>query len=294
MASLCEIAVGGLARDDARTVAEQAIAEVRRIESKYSRFTADSVVARINRLAASEPVAIDDETRSLIEYAARIHSMSGGLFDITTGLFQQAWDFRAGTIAAPDKLAELQPHVGWSRITLDDQGIRFSSERMRLDFGGFGKEYAADRAADVLKQAGVRSGYVNLGGDVAAIGTRPDGQAWSMGIRHPRRDDELIASIPIADAALATSGDYERYFERNGRRYCHILSPLTGEPVNHWQSVSVVAPRAITAGSTATVAMLLEAEGLDFLHDTGLPFLAINPRGDVVTHRSRHSTSRTE
>jgi len=285
MASPCEIAIGSSAKDRAQAAADFAIAEVKRIEAKYSRFTSNSVVARINERAASEPVAIDDETRALLNYADRIHAISGGLFDITTGLFQQAWDFRAGTIAAPERLLELKQDVGWSHVRLTSQGIFFMQPRMRIDFGGFGKEYAADRAADVLRQQGVSSGYVNLGGDVAAIGMRPDGEPWSMGVQHPRSTAELIASIPLADAALATSGDYERYFERNGRRYCHVLSPLTGEPVSHWQSVSVIAPRAITAGATATVTMLLEASGLEFLHKSGLPFLAVNPEGEVFTHR---------
>ena len=285
MASPCEVAIGAHLPHAARSLADMAIAEVHRIESKYSRFTTDSVVAGINERAAREYVEVDDETRSLLDYAGRIHRLSGGRFDITTGLLQQAWDFRKGTIAEPSRLLELRQHVGWAHVQLTDHGIRFHRPQMQLDFGGFGKEYAADRAADVLRQHGVQSGYVNLGGDVAAIGVRPDGEPWSMGVQHPRQAGELLASIPLADASLATSGDYERFFERDGRRYCHILSPLTGEPVNHWQSVSVVAPRAITAGATCTVAMLLEADGLDFLRDAGLPFLAVDAAGEVFTHQ---------
>ena len=287
MASPCEIVIGSLTRDAAQAIAGQAIAEVRRIETKYSRFTDDSVIARINAHAAHRPVELDDETQSLLDYAARIHDLSGGRFDISTGLFQQAWDFRAARRAEPGVLEQLREHVGWSRVRLANGSIQLGSDRMRLDFGGFGKEYAADRAADVLRQSGVRSGYVNLGGDLSAVGARPDGEPWSIGIQHPRTPGALIASIPIADAALATSGDYERFFEQDGRRYCHILSPFTGQPVSTWQSVSVIAPRAITAGTTATVAMLLEDQALDFLHDTRLAFLAIDSRGEVFTHRNR-------
>jgi len=284
MASICEIALGSGSNASARAAADLAINEVRRIESKYSRFTSDSVVAHINQEAAKKPVAVDEETRFLLNYADQIHRLSGGLFDITTGVLQQAWDFRAGIIAEPERLRELRQHVGWSKVRLIDEGIFFTQSQIQIDFGGFGKEYAADRAAGVLRQQGVCSGFVNLGGDVSTLGLRPDGQAWSMGIRHPRSPGKLIASIPLADAALATSGDYERYFEHNGRRYCHILSPETGEPVNHWQSVSVVAPRAITAGTAATISMLLEATGLEFLQRSGLPFLAVNPQGEIVTH----------
>ena len=290
MASPCEVVIGSLTREAAARIADQAIAEVRRIEAKYSRFTDHSVIARINARAAHEPVELDDETHSLLAYASRIHEISGGLFDITTGLLQQAWDFRGARVANPSVLADLCKHVGWSRVDLGNGSIRLPSPRMRLDFGGFGKEYAADRAAGVLREAGVKTGYINLGGDLCAIGTRPDGEPWSIGIQHPRTPDALIASIPIADCALATSGDYERFFEHQGRRYCHILSPLTGQTVSAWQSVSVIAPQAITAGTTATIAMLLEDEALDFLHETRLAFLAVDANGNTFTHRSPHMT----
>jgi thiamine biosynthesis lipoprotein len=152
---------------------------------------------------------------------------------------------------------------------------------MELDFGGFGKEYAADRAATLLQQLGVRSGLVNLGGDIRLVGPRPDGSAWRLGIQHPRHDTRLLAQLPLAGGALATSGDYERFFERAGRRYCHVLDPRTGWPVAHWQSVSVVAPACLAAGALTTVAMLKGAAAPDFLAGQQVAYLAVDAEGRV-------------
>lgn len=287
MASPCEVVIGGAAPAQAVQAACHAEAEVRRIEAKYSRFRADSVIGRINAQAAAEPVALDDETLALLHYAGRLHALSDGLFDITTGLLQGAWDFKAGRIPEDAELAALLPHVGWQHVHVEDGALRLADPLARIDLGGFGKEYAADRAAAVLHAQGVESGYVNLGGDIRVVGPRPDGQPWRIGIRHPRDPARLLASIPVGRGGLATSGDYERFFEKDGRRYCHVLSPRDGRPVTRWQSVSVLAPEAITAGTACTVAMLKQHEGLDFLRGSGLAFLAVDAEGGIHTHDHR-------
>ena len=169
--------------------------------------------------------------------------------------------------------------IDWPSVQRDGRLVRLPTLGMELDFGGFGKEYAADRAAQALLERGVRSGYVNLAGDIRVLGPKPDGQAWLMGIQDPRQADKLIASIPMLGGALATSGDYERYFELDGRRYCHILLPRSGLPVDHWRSVSVLAPSALVAGSCSTIAMLKQAEGLGFLEDAGFIYLAVDQGG---------------
>jgi thiamine biosynthesis lipoprotein len=156
---------------------------------------------------------------------------------------------------------------------------------MEIDFGGIGKEYAADRAAGVLLAAGAQHGFVNLGGDVRAIGPAADGSPWRIGIQHPRAEAGVtIGAIDLATEGLATSGDYERYLEIDGQRYCHILDPRTGWPVQHWQSVSVSAPVCAAAGACSTVAMLLpHDEALEFLRAQGLRYLAIDAAGEVVS-----------
>jgi FAD:protein FMN transferase len=288
MASPCALSIVAPAGDPdvARRAADAAIAEVARIEAKYSRYRDDSVTTTINRAAGGLPVAIDAETSALLDYADRCHELSGGTFDLTSGVLRRAWDFRRAPPRLPDPeaVAAAVDLIGWGRVERGGGArawVRMSRAGMEIDFGGIGKEYAADRAATTLAERGVAAALVDLGGDVRALGTQEGGAPWRVGIRHPRgtRADEAIAAIDVADAAVATSGDYERFIEIDGRRYCHILDPRTGWPVTHWQSVSVVAPLAIVAGSAATIAMLLGGGAGAFLEAQGVRWLGLAADG---------------
>ena len=158
--------------------------------------------------------------------------------------------------------------------------MRLAKPGMEIDFGGIGKEYAADRAATILQDRGIAHCLVNLGGDVRAIGGQANGTPWHIGIRHPREPEPaVIASVDVTEGAIATSGDYERYFEHAGRRYCHLLDALTGMPVRAWQSMSVAAPLAVVAGSCSTIAMLLEEGAIPFLEAQGVAWLGVDARG---------------
>jgi len=285
MACSCTIM---LAADDERAAAalvQPAIDEVHRIERKYSRYLADSVVGRINAGAGMDWVELDLETLGLLGYASELYAISGGLFDLTTGVLRRGWNFSAGgerRVPAQDELEPLLALTGWPSVQREGARLRLPRAGMELDFGGFGKEYAADRAAALLLLAqGVRSGYVNLGGDLRVLGPRPDGSPWPIGIQDPRDMQATIASIDVASGALATSGDYERFFIVDGQRYCHVLDPRNGYPVRHWRSVSVLAPLAVAAGSCSTIAMLKGEEGLNFLNNSGFAFLAVDAEGVV-------------
>ncbi len=283
MGSPCRIRLGRLDEASARALADEAIAEVRRIEAKYSRYRADSVVSRINVLAGTgEALQLDEETAALVRYAERLYEGSEGRFDLTSGVLRRAWDFRRGRIPQAADIEALMPLVGWSRVIWQDGCLALPIRGMEIDLGGLGKEYAADRAATLLTDAGVLSGYVNLGGDIRVIGPQADGQPWRMGIAHPRVEGAIIAGVDLGGGALATSGDYERFVEANGRRYCHILDPHTGWPVGYWRSVSVVAPACLAAGALTTVAMLMQERAVEFLRGQGVGFLAIDPDGEIV------------
>ena len=242
----------------ASDAAHAAIDDVRRIEAKYSRYRDDSVTTRINRAAGGVPVPIDAETAALLRYAEQCHALSDGRFDITSGVLRRAWDFRRVPPRLPDAatLDTALALIGWRDVEWSDTSIRLPRVGMEIDFGGIGKEYAADRAAAIVVDRGVPNALVNLGGDVRAAGPQPDGAPWIVGIRHPREPNAAIATVELVSGAVATSGDYERYFEIDGRRYCHVLDPRSGYPVSHWQSVSVLAPLCVVAGSLATIAML--------------------------------------
>lgn len=279
MACRCEIRLAATDEDAARRLANCAIDEVKRIEAKYSRYRPDSVVSNINAAAGARWVEHDEETHALLDYADTLFKASDGLFDITSGVLRKAWDFRNAVVPTASELDRVLPLVGWQRVDRTGNRIRLPLKEMEIDFGGFGKEYAADRAGALLRENGVQHGYVNLGGDLHIAGPQPDGQPWMIGIQDPRRQEDCVASIPILKGGLATSGDYERFFERDGRRYCHILNPRTAQPVTAWRSISVLAPLAVAAGSCSTIAMLKQGDAIDFLDQSGFAYLAIDAEG---------------
>ena len=281
MACGCEIVLATDSEQQAMQVAKAAVEEVFRIQKKFSRYTEDSIVSRINAAASQAPITCDDETWSLLEFADNLYRNSDQLFDITAGVLRKIWNFQEPHIPDEYQLAEACKLIDWSVVERADHQIRLPLPGMEIDFGGFGKEYAADRAADVVSAHGIQHGYVNLGGDIRVLGPKPDNSPWMIGIQNPRQKDQLIASIPLTQGALATSGDYERFFELDGRRYCHILNPFTGRPVHQWRTVSVIAPLATLAGSCTTIAMLKQQDALRYLDDTGLNYLAMDQREQI-------------
>jgi thiamine biosynthesis lipoprotein len=280
MASPCHLMLVAPTQLDAERIAGPAIAEVRRIETEYSRYRADSIVSRINAAAGNgQWIKLEEEASSLLDYAASLFAISGGLFDITSGVLRRAWNFKLPRVPSQDELEPLLALVGWRKVERKPGAVRLAQAGMELDFGGFGKEYAADRAAAILRAQDVRHGYVNLGGDISVIGPQPGGEPWLIGIQDPRNVDRTIASLAVARGGLATSGDYERFFELDGRRYCHILDPRNGMPVTYWRSVSVLAPLAVAAGSTSTIAMLMGEDAPGFLEHSGFSWLAQDAGG---------------
>jgi FAD:protein FMN transferase len=285
MSSVCEIRLDGTDSAAMTVAAQNAITEVRRIEKKYSRYLPDSIISRINKGAGSAAVfQVDDETASLLNFAASLHTLSDGLFDITSGVLRRVWDFRAGSKPSAADLKAILPLIDWNKVEWHAPAIRLPTAGMELDFGGFGKEYAADRAMAVLLASGQHQGFINLGGDIRVLGARCNGLPWRFGIAHPRKDAATIASVELTDGALASSGDYERYFEVEGQRFCHILNPQTGMPVNKWASVSVTAPACVAAGALSTIAMLKGEDALAFLATQGATFLAVDTQLQLFHH----------
>ena len=251
--------------------------EVRRFERKYSRYLPESVTSTINRAAGHGPTPVDRETAALLRYAQACYEQSGGRFDITSGAFRHVWHRGRTTPPLEEELEACALRVGWDKVRYSEEGVHLPLAGMELDFGGIVKEYAADAVAMLARKAGVRHGLVNLGGDICIVGPRPNGEPWPVGIAHPRRRARAIATLPLSDGALATSGGYERFVEIEGRRYSHLIDPRTGWPVDGLLSVSVVADQALVAGSIASIAALHPPdEGLDWLERCGTPYLAID------------------
>ena len=273
--------------DDAKAAeraARAAIEEVLRIEAKFSRYRPESVVSRINAQAGGAPVAIDAETARLLAFADACWRQSGGLFDATSGVLRRAWRFGDPVHVPGDReLAPLIALIGWDRVELDVDRVRLPAAGMEIDFGGFGKEYAVDRAAALMREAGAASAMVSLAGDLAILGPQPDGSPWRVGVKHPRRDGVLLATLPVSSGAIATSGDYERFVEVDGVRHCHVLDPRTGRSARGISSVTAHAPTCLVAGSATTIAMLKGArEGVAWLRSLGLGFLCALETGELI------------
>jgi FAD:protein FMN transferase len=279
MGGPCDIDVVGVVRPE--KLVQLAVSEVRRIEAKFSRYIDSSMVGQINAKAGSAWTNCDDETRGLLAYADTLYKHSNGLFDITSGVLRRVWDFGKRKAPSLSELDQVLPLVGWTHFERKDNNVRLKKAGMQIDFGGFGKEYAVDRVASIFLENGVTSALINFGGDVRALGTKPDGRPWQIGIQDPRQLEQCFATLSLSQGALATSGDYERFFELDGKRYCHILNPKTGMPVSYWRSVTVLAPLASVAGATTTIAMLLQEQGLDYLKNSGFAFLAMNNQGVI-------------
>jgi thiamine biosynthesis lipoprotein len=281
MGSPCEIRLYGGSQQAACAVAGAAIAEVGRLERKFSRYQETSLASRINR-SAGDPagVVVDEETATLLDYAATAYRESDGLFDISSGVLRRAWNFRSGRVPGREEILALLPLVGFGRVLWERPRVALPDAGMELDFGGYVKEYAADRAAELCRRHGAHHGLVDLGGDLAVVGPHPGGVPWRIGIRDPRDPGSAMATVSLLGGGLASSGDYERCLVVDGRRYAHVLDPRSGWPVSGLSAVSVAAAHCLVAGTASTVAMLRgRVAGPAWLDRLGLPNVWMDARG---------------
>lgn len=285
MGTRCQIRVFAADAALAGAAIFEAVKEIDRLEKTYSRYLPGNFLHRLNRAAqAGGEMAVDDECLALLHYADLCHQQSDGLFDISSGILRRCWDFQDGAaVALPDPalVEHTLNSVGWQYVRRGEYSVRFERAGMELDFGGIVKEYAVDRAAEICRRHGIRHGVVDMGGDIVVIGPHPDGTPWRIAVQHPRVPEAQAACFSITQGALATSGDYARCVEIDGRRYSHILSPKTGWPVQGLASVTVVAEQCVLAGSACTTAMLKETRGVAWLAELGLPHVWVNLAGEI-------------
>lgn len=268
MASRCEVRVFAPDEAAARQWSDAGIAEVRRIEEKYSRYRDDSVTSALNRSAGGAGLSVDEETAALLNFGARLHEQSEGAFDLTSGVLRRAWDFKSARLPQAQDIEGLLPLVGWQRIEWDGRQLRLPLPGMEIDFGGIGKEYAVDRVADWAAAHADCPVLVNFGGDLRATGPAPANGAWIVGIDSPLAPGAAVRRIELKTGAVATSGDAARFVELDGKRYGHILDARTGwPPAGAPRSVTVVASTCSEAGSYSTLAMLSGAGAAAFLQN---------------------------
>jgi thiamine biosynthesis lipoprotein len=284
MGGPCQIKLYAVDKVLAKKAAISAISEIERLGSKYSRYREGSVINEFNA-CAHRGIHLDDETALLVNYADQLFNQSEGMFDVTSGLLRKAWNFKAKTLPDQQEIDAILPFIGWHKIEWDGLFLKFPVEGMQFDFGGFVKEYAADAAANICRNHGILNGLVELGGDISIIGPAINSSPWPIGIRDPRDPDNLISRINLLNGGLASSGDYERYFIAEGKRYGHILNPLTGWPIEGFSSISVIADHCLLAGSLPTIALLKgEHLGLQWLKSTAEFYFCVRQNGD--THSS--------
>jgi FAD:protein FMN transferase len=251
-------------RQQGEEALDLAFSEMARLENILDRFIATSEVAAINRAAGTSPVTVSAETFDVIRKSLQVGEQTAGAFDITIAPLMRLWNFGGENVSIPgeEELAEARKLVNYQKVQLNaaDSSVFLTDTGAQLDLGGIAKGYIVDRAADILIAHGITSASIDGGGDIRVIGSKPGGNPWRIGVRHPRDRRDIIAIVNLHNQAIVTSGDYERFFMVNDVRYHHILDPATGMPARGVISVTVIAPDAFTADAWSTALFVLGLE----------------------------------
>jgi thiamine biosynthesis lipoprotein len=269
-----------------RAAGEEAIsavmAEMHRIDGTMSPFKPESELSLVNREAAQRPVAVSRALYDIIARSIEFSELSGGAFDITFASAGHLYDYRLRIRPDEEQLAQARAAIGWRNLLLDPRAstIRFARPGVRIDLGGFAKGLAVDNGAAILRRRGIRHAIVTAGGDSYILGDRR-GRPWTIGIRDPRHADRMAAVLPLADVALSTSGDYERYFDEDGVRHHHLIDPATGRSPGGVRSVTVIARDGLTSEAlTKCVFVMGTDRGMRLVESLeGVDAVAIDAQG---------------
>lgn len=269
MGSPCEVLVDGGTRGEAEQLCAAVAQEAWRIEDKFSRYLDGNIVHAVNT-AAGQPVELDRETASLVDFAQTLYEISNGRFDITSGVLRKVWTFDGSdNLPAQRAIDQVRGRVGWHRATWKPPLLTLQPG-MELDLGGIGKEFAVDRCTALARDVTSLPAMINFGGDLAVTGPRDEPDTWKVGIEGPQ-PEAAEKVVMLRQGALATSGDARRFLLRQGVRYSHILDPLTGWPVpDAPASVTVAAETCTQAGMISTLAMLQGGQAEQFLEEQGM------------------------
>ncbi|MCX5717649.1 MAG: FAD:protein FMN transferase [Nitrospirae bacterium] len=275
--------------DKAEKAIDRAFSEIEKLDSLLNFFSDNSELSEINRNAGLKAVAVSPETFEVIEKAIYASGKTSGAFDITIGSVTTLWDFHKRVKPEDKQIKERLPLVNYKNVILNKKSssVYLKKRGMLIDLGGIAKGYAADKAVEALKREGIKSGLVAVSGEIKAFGLKPDSKPWKIGIRNPRaknKEDEIMATIEMTGMAISTSGDYERYFIIEGKRYHHILNPKTGYPSDGCRSVSIIAKDGSVTDSFSTGIFVLGAEkGIKLLEEMGIDGIIIGKNGKIHT-----------
>jgi len=263
MGTLVTITAVSPDQDVGNRAMQAAFDEIKRLERLLSTWRSDSELSRVNQEAGRRPVRVSPETLELVTRSLELGRLTQGGFNVALGPAIEAWSVTERQhIPDERELRQLKSLVDWTSIQVNKEArtIYLPHKGMRIDVGGIGKGYAADRAVAEMKRVGAMGGVVALSGDIKAFGVLPDRKGFPVGIKHPRQEEALIAIIDLNDEAVSTAGDYERFFEREGIRYHHILDPQTLQPAGACQSVTVIAKEGTVADGLDTGIFVLGPE----------------------------------
>ncbi|MEM5947115.1 FAD:protein FMN transferase [Spirochaetia bacterium 38H-sp] len=269
LGTVCTISVYDNTKKASQAI-DEVFAALKELEKKLSANDESSMISRINKYAYSRDVSADEETAFILKKAMEYAEKSGGAFDPAIGAIVKLWNIGTEDARVPseNEIEKLLLSADYQNINIRETSIRLLNPDTRIDLGAIAKGYASDIARDILKKNGITRAIIDLGGNIYAMGKRPTGEEWRIGIQDPRGDKGIyIGIVHVSDMAVVTSGDYERFFTVNGKRYHHIIDPTSGYPAeNGLLSVSVISKSGIDADALSTTLFVLGADkGKDFI-----------------------------
>ena len=297
MGTLVQIKVihEGILEKELNSAIDKAFEVMEEIDRLMSNYKEDSEVSRVNKLKENERMRLDPQTFDVIQRSKEFGKLTSGAFDITVEPLLELWGVYSGGVPRvpdDDEIKKALGLIGYDKIVLDKEKetIGFTKEGVRIDLGGIAKGYAVDKAMESLGNSGIRNALVEAGGDIFVRGSGTNFSGWRIGVQHPRKEGEYLTILELEDKAVSTSGDYERYFIINNKRYSHIIDPRTGLPKSNVPaSVTVIAQDSTTADTLATAVFVLGAEnGIRLIESmTGVEGMIVSEKnGSLIIDKS--------
>ena len=295
MGTLVEITLSEDDSEKNQQAIDHAFDEMARLESLMSTHLPDSEISKLNEQAGKGYTRLSPEVLHVIQSAIDWSQQTGGAFDISIGPVVKLWRFEdeKPTVPSPALIQQALQAVDYKNIQIDDVMVRLNNPGMALHLGAIAKGYAVDQAMAVLKNNGIQNAMINAGGDLTVIGTRELNKPWKIGLQHPRKPEKIIASFNLAEGSVATSGDYQRYFIHDKKRYHHILNPDNGKPARGLISATVIAAKTMDADALATGIFIMGAEkGMELIESLeGAEAMLILESGETLLSKNLQSES---
>lgn len=262
MGSIFELIIADDDQAKAEFYIEAGIKEIQRLEELLTEFADSSETSLVNINAGIAPVRVSEETYMLVKRCVQLSELTQGAFDITTGPLKHLYHFKNGNspFPAPSFIQAALSYTGYKNIVFGENTLFLPKKNMKIGFSAIGKGYAADCVKRLWLEAGIKNAVVNASGDLTVIGNNAHGEPWVIGIADPDRPDKILLHLPLKSGSIATSGNYEQFFMRNGIRYGHTIDPKTGLPVTGVKSVTVLGPGAELCDALATAVYVMGVE----------------------------------